>query len=81
MWYESKESLASLKINGNWKRRTKRQEGKDNISLKWTIGRKRATEMKIFIYGCRFAAVCSNLVKLFPDPRHLREAKKAIPCL
>lgn len=38
--------------------------------------------MKIFISGCRLVTVWSNLVKLFPDPRHLREAKKkAIRCL
>lgn len=33
MWYEPKENLASVKINSSWKRRTKRQEGKDNTSL------------------------------------------------
>lgn len=25
MWYEPKENLASVKISGSWKRRTKRQ--------------------------------------------------------
>lgn len=32
--------------------------------------------MKIFISGCRLVTVWGNLVKSFPDPRHLREAKK-----
>lgn len=32
--------------------------------------------MKIFISGCRFVIVWSNLVKLSLDPRHLKEAKK-----
>lgn len=32
--------------------------------------------MKVLISGCRLVTVWSNQVKLFPDPRHLREAKK-----